>query len=773
MIGNRFMGRLSVPQSENAVNARHQSASDIGAPAESARLIGRLIAPRTIRHRLTQILLVSLALVLALLGVTIVGQFADYSAAHDTQKGVALALTVQDTAHELQRERGLTNGMLGGETRYAAAMGAQRVTTDKALGALNNAVADESTPGAPAVRAALDRLNSLVATRQNVEAGRADRAATFEWYTSGIAALNEVEPGLDQARDQDLRRGLQSLGALGAAKEATAQERGFLNGVFAAGRFGAGEYVRFTEIRAAKQVGLAAFQHDATATRRAQLDDSLKTDPALKAADSETLAVASAQGPIAERVDPVEWWEQMTSVVDQMRDVQRAVGDDLRQRAAELRDAATRALIVFLILAVLAVGLEVALVVGCLRSIVRPLAALAAEAHDIAARRLPNSVAGWHAPGASAPAPPVPVRAPARAGAEIASVARALDRVQSTAFELAGEQALLRRNTTESLANLGRRNQNLVRRQLGFISEFEREELDPAALANLFELDHLATRMRRNAESLLVLVGEQSPRRWAEPLAITDVIRAGLSEVEDYRRVAMRHIENTFVTGAVVSELAHMLAELIENALAFSPPDLEVEIHGRRLGAKYMLAVVDHGVGMSREQLAKANARLRGEEDFIVAPTRFLGHYVVGRLAERLGIEVELTVSPVSGIVGRLLLPAEILADGPAVARPTAPAELTGEIRWPVVEADIPKTNGTATAVLGRPQRVESPEPSRTTRNGLVKRIPRNKTDEARPNPPRPAPVAVDKRSPEEVRTMLTQFRSAHQRGAHEKEESR
>jgi signal transduction histidine kinase len=773
MVGNRFHGRLSIPQSEDAVNARHRSASDIGAPAEPARLINRLIAPRTIRHRLTQILLVSLVLVLALLGVTIAGQFAGYSSANDTQNAVSLALTVQDTAHELQRERGLTNGMLGGESRYAATIGPQRVNTDKALGALNNAVADDSTPGAPAVRAALDRLNSLVSTRQDVDAGRADRAGTFQWYTAGIAALNEVEPGLDQARDPDLRRGLQALGALGAAKEATAQERGFLNGVFAAGRFGAGEYIRFTEIRAAKQVGLAAFQRDATVTRRAQLDDSLKTDPALKAANSEAQAVTSAQGPIAERVDPVEWWAQMTSVVDQMRDVQRAVGEDLRQRAAELRGDATSALIVFLILAVLAVGLEVALVVGCLWSIVRPLAVLAVEAHDVAARRLPNSVASWHAPGASEPAPPDPVRAPARAGTEIASVAHALDRVQSTAFELASEQALLRRNTTESLANLGRRNQNLVRRQLGFISEFEREELDPAALANLFELDHLATRMRRNAESLLVLVGEQSPRRWAEPLAITDVIRAGLSEVEDYRRVALRRVDDVFVAGAVVSELAHMLAELIENALAFSPPDLEVEIYGRSLGATYMLAVVDHGVGMSREQLAKANARLRGEEDFIVAPTRFLGHYVVGRLAQRLGIEVELTVSPVSGIVGRLLLPVDILADVPAAALPETPAERAGEIKWPVVEADIPVTNGTVTAVLQRPQRVEAPEPSRTTRNGLVKRSPRRQTSEARPNPPRPAVVAVDKRSPEEVRTMLTQFRSAHQRGADEIEESR
>jgi signal transduction histidine kinase len=777
------------------VSARHRSVPDGGNDApgidgsRQRRLVDRLFAPRTIRDRLVQILLASLTLVLAQLGLTIAGQFSEYSAADDTQKAVSLALTVQDLAQELQRERGLTNGMLGGESRFNATIGRQRANTDTALGKLDRAIADESTPGATLVRTALDRLNALGSTRQNVDADRADRSATFQWYTAGIAALNDVAPGLDQARDSELRRGLQALGALGAAKEATAQERGFLNGVFAAGRFAAGEYIRFAEIRAARQVGLAAFRHDATVPRRSQLDESLKSEPALKASAAETLAISSGQGPIVQKVDPVDWWAEMTSVVDQMRDVQRAVGDDLTRRASELRGDATSALIVFLLLAILAVGLEVVLVIGCLRSIVRPLAALAVEAHDVAARRLPMSIASWHAPDTNEPARPEPVCTPVKAGTEIASVAHALDRVQSTAFELASEQALLRRNTTESLANLGRRNQNLVRRQLGFISEFEREELDPESLANLFELDHLATRMRRNAESLLVLVGETSPRRWADPLAITDVVRAGLSEVEDYRRVSLRRVDDVHVTGAVVSELAHMLAELIENALSFSPPDLDVEIHGRRVGARYVLAVVDHGVGMSREQLVKANARLRGEEDFIVAPTRFLGHYVVGRLAQRLGIEVELTVSPVNGIVARLLLPEDLLA-APVV--PTEKAvEQTGVIRWPATETDVPVATNGSTVLHTRQERhttepaaPKQPEPvvvpattSRTTRNGLVKRNPKRPSGDSRPASaparPRVSSTVDTPRSPEEVRAMLTQFRSAHQRGTTDKEESR
>ncbi|WP_280448339.1 ATP-binding protein, partial [Nocardia brasiliensis] len=337
-------------------------------------------------------------------------------------------------------------------------------------------------------------------------------------------------------------------------------------------------------------------------------------------------------------------------------------GAPVPARPDDLRGAALLNLIGFLVGAAIAIVAMIVLVITSVRAIVRPLAALAGEADDVASRRLPQVIDAWSHTEEGRPEAPAAVQVPAGSSIEIAAVAGALDRVQTTAFELASQQALVRRNTTESMANLARRNQNLVRRQLALISEFEREELDPKGLSNLFELDHLATRMRRNAESLLVLVGEASPRRWAQPIALSDVIRAGLSEVDDYRRVVLRRVDDVLIAGSVVSELAHMLAELIENGLAFSPPDLEVEIYGRRVPQGYLLAVVDHGIGMPADQLAQSNARLRGEQDFIVAPTRYLGHYVVGRLAERLGIAVELNVSPVSGIVARLALPLEILA---------------------------------------------------------------------------------------------------------------
>ncbi|MFC4123430.1 sensor histidine kinase [Nocardia rhizosphaerae] len=620
-----------------------------------------LIRPRTIAGRLARILAISLVLVLALLGLAAAPQLSAFARSGDTVDAVAVALAAQDLVHEVQRERGLSNGLLGGDPRLEQPVADQRAATDVALRAVSGVVAADP-PGAAELRSALGQLSGLPAVRAQVDTRTLSRQAVFQFYSDAIDAVNRLTLGLDQARDPEVRHGLQALYALGDAKEHTGRERGFLNGVFAAGEFAPGEYVQFLDIRAAKHAALVQFGRDATPGQQNRLDAVLSGASAAGAAEAENIAIASMAGPLIQPVDPALWWAGMTEVIDAERAVQQAVGDDIRARAADLRRTAALVLAAFALAALLAIAAEIALVFASIRAIVRPLAGLAAEADDVASRRLPEVIAAWRGAADTTPAPPAPVRTPPGASTEIGAVAAALDRVQTTAFELASEQALVRRNTTESMANLARRNQNLVRRQLGLISEFERTELDPKALSNLFELDHLATRMRRNAESLLVLVGEASPRRWAEPIALTDVIRAGLSEVDDYRRVALRRVDDVAITGAVVSELAHVLAELIENGLAFSPPDLEVEIYGRKVAGGYLLAVVDHGVGMPADQLDEANARLRGEQDFIVAATRYLGHYVVGRLAGRLGITVELNTSPVSGIVARLLLPPGLLA---------------------------------------------------------------------------------------------------------------
>ncbi|WP_245668918.1 nitrate- and nitrite sensing domain-containing protein, partial [Nocardia xishanensis] len=338
-------------------------AATASAAAPEASGVGRIVRPRTIRGRLARILFVSLTLVLTLLGITLAREIQAFQRSGDTVDAVSLALVVQDLLHEAQRERGLSNGLLGGDVRLRQAVADQRGATDRALRALD-AELSGGAGGSGEIRAAIGQLAGLPAVRAQVDTGRIGRAAAFQFYSDAIDALNRPRLGLDQARDADVRHGLLALYALGEAKEQTARERGFLNGVFAADGFEPGEYVQFLDIRAAKQAGLAAFARDATAAQRDLLDAALRGADATRAAESERVAIDSSAGPLVRPVDPGLWWAQMTAVIDEQRAVQQAVGDAVRKRAADLRQAAALTLAGFLIAALLAIAVEIALVVA-------------------------------------------------------------------------------------------------------------------------------------------------------------------------------------------------------------------------------------------------------------------------------------------------------------------------------------------------------------------------------------------------------------------------
>jgi len=314
------------------------------------------------------------------------------------------------------------------------------------------------------------------------------------------------------------------------------------------------------------------------------------------------------------------------------------------------------------------------------RSITRPLRSLTRQARDVADHQLPEAVNELlETPlGDDVTVPNLP---PVRVDTndEVADVATALTTVQETALDLAIEQAVLRRNIADSFVNLGRRNQALLGRQLDFITELESSETDPDALSDLFRLDHLATRMRRNAESLLVLAGFDPPRKWTAPVRLSDVIRAALGEVEDYHRVAVRGVEPATIVGSAAADLAHLLAELVENALVFSPPDQTVDIRGRQRDdgppahGAYTLAVIDTGLGMPASELEAANRRLAGAESFTIAPSKYLGHYVAGNLAARHGITVHLDHSPGNGVTATITLPASLLTTAAVTSDPVTP----------------------------------------------------------------------------------------------------
>jgi signal transduction histidine kinase len=358
-----------------------------------------------------------------------------------------------------------------------------------------------------------------------------------------------------------------------------------------------------------------------------------------------------------------------------------AINEEIEARADELNEDASASqwrYIGLALLALLVAGLVTWLVS---RSITKPLRSLTRQAKQMAERRLPEAVTDiLETPlGEDVTVPSVePVRVNTRD--EVSDVADALNTVQDSALDLAVEQAVLRRNIADSFVNLGRRNQNLLGRQLDFITELESNETDPDNLANLFRLDHLATRMRRNAESLLVLAGIEPPRQWAAPVRLTDVIRAALGEVEDYQRVAVRGVEPATILGSAAADLAHLLAELIENALVFSPPDQTVDIRGRNRPDGYTLAVIDSGLGMPAGDVAAANRRLAGAESFTIAPSKYLGHYVAGNLAARHDIEVRLDNSPGNGITATIDIPATLLTTDTDLAAPVTPPHGTPRV---------------------------------------------------------------------------------------------
>ena len=339
--------------------------------------------------------------------------------------------------------------------------------------------------------------------------------------------------------------------------------------------------------------------------------------------------------------------------------------DALQQEAARALDDANtqRQLVILLAIALVGTGLGVTVLAS--RSITNPLRSLTGQARAMASAHLPAAVQQvLDTPaGEDVVVPEVPPIDVATRD-EVANVAAVLNSVQHSALDLAVEQAALRKNIADSFVNLGRRNQNLLDRQLEFITDLERQEQEPERLEGLFRLDHLATRMRRNAESLLRLAGgnDTTQSGWGGPVPVVDVVRGALGEVEGYDRVDVRTLEPAVLGASAGADLAHALAELVENALAFSPPEERVQIRGRRTdGGGYVLAVVDQGVGMSQEQLDISNRRLAGQESFTVAPSRYLGHYVAGHLATTLGVTIRLEQEPTSGITARIEIPPTLL----------------------------------------------------------------------------------------------------------------
>ncbi|MEU8967164.1 ATP-binding protein, partial [Streptomyces sp. NPDC048491] len=255
---------------------------------------------------------------------------------------------------------------------------------------------------------------------------------------------------------------------------------------------------------------------------------------------------------------------------------------------------------------------------------------------------------------------------------EIGEVARAFDQVHREAVRLAAEQALLRGNVNAIFTNLSRRNQSLIEGQLTLITDLENNEADPDQLESLFKLDHLATRMRRNGENLLVLAGEEPGRRWDQPVPLVDVLRAASSEVESYERIELSGVPEAEIHGRAVTDLVHLLAELLENATTFSSPQTKVRVTATRLpDGRVMVEIHDKGIGLTAEDFADINHRLANPPTVDAAVSQRMGLFVVGRLADRHGIRVQLRPSgEQAGTTSLVMLPDPITHGGGGESAP-------------------------------------------------------------------------------------------------------
>ena len=305
----------------------------------------------------------------------------------------------------------------------------------------------------------------------------------------------------------------------------------------------------------------------------------------------------------------------------------------------------------------------IALATTFTRRLSRDVSSLAVTARTLTAQQAAEVAS--RARGGGPARPDLAQQLPPRAAAEIAMAGTAIADLQVTAAEAAASEAGLRDGLREVFVSMARRNQSLLQRQLRLIDALEQKASDPAALADLFSLDHLTTRMRRHAESLAILSGAAPGRAWREPVPVIDVIRGAMAEVEDYKRVSVLTRSEDSITGAAVADMIHLLAELIENATLFSPSGTRVEVRAGRVANGFAVEIDDRGLGVEAAQLAEINRQLASPPDFDLANADRLGLFVGGKLAARHGVRVSLRASPYGGTTAIVLMPTSIVVPPP------------------------------------------------------------------------------------------------------------
>ncbi|MEU9013277.1 nitrate- and nitrite sensing domain-containing protein [Streptomyces sp. NPDC048479] len=599
-------------------------------------------------------------------------------------------MTKQATAlaEKLQAERDLSAGPLANGASVADfKVSEPRAATDRARTSFL-----ETTRGIPntdndqaleSIRANANEIavqvNALTKIRESAYTPGAPHSQTIEAYSRLIQSLLSLSQDMAQATSNpEMIKRTRALAAFSSAKEFASIQRA----VIAAALPGGADAKAPGLLETDRLYGLANLENGKTEIKafRAiygsiggdadELTDPLENgNPTIKASELYAKRVLDTKGGLATQPkrSHLDWTDDYSVRIRAMGTIEATLLGQMEAKARELRQQSQRDAIIngALILVVLGVSLVGAFVVA--RSMIRSLRRLQDTATKVAQDRLPELVKQL------SEADPQDVDTSVESVGvhsrdEIGQVAAAFDDVHREAVRLAAEQALLRGNVNAMFTNLSRRSQGLIQRQLSLISELESREADPDQLSSLFKLDHLATRMRRNGENLLVLAGEEPGRRWTRPVPLVDVLRAAASEVEQYERIELASVPTTEVAGRVVNDLVHLLAELLENATSFSSPQTKVRVTGHALpDGRVLVEIHDTGIGLSPEDLAAINERLASPPTVDVSVSRRMGLFVVGRLSLRHGIRIQLRPSDSGGTTALVMLPVDVANGGKKV----------------------------------------------------------------------------------------------------------
>nr|WP_218888460.1 sensor histidine kinase [Saccharopolyspora hordei] len=522
------------------------------------------------------------------------------------------------------------------------------------------------------------KLDELTQLRQGVHAQQLEPAQAIAAYSDVISSAMSLNRALTgSVADQSLSStafAIQDM--LSLIEEVRVQQVWVLNGLSE----GSLDQQALQALQGSR-ARLAGKIVDARATVAAhwqqRLDKTLLTKPIVERNQLLTKIVVESTDDVYSgeySVSREDWNRASDASVQTIKDGRDDLAAEVRTIAAQLEDDASDTAGWDSVLLLSALIVAAAIIVAIARQLLGSLRELRTSALEAAEYELPAAVdAIRQGKRADAAVRPVPVETTD----EVGEVARAFDEVNQQALRLAIEQADLRRGYSDVFVSVSRRSQSLLERQLRLFEELEQDEEDPDQLARLFQLDHLATRMRRNNENLMVLSGHDLARRFTQPTDLADVLRAAVSEIEQYPRVVVQPPPAVKLRGHAASDMVRLMAELLDNAANFSAPDTTVTVSGYQSGdGTVVIDVLDHGIGMGEADLERANQRLAKVDEDDLATSRRMGLFVAGRLAVRHGVHVELHGGPdVEGVRATVMIPSELVVGGESgtVLTPSAP----------------------------------------------------------------------------------------------------